>query len=284
MIKKLAVHLHLYYIEQLDDILKKLHSLDGIDFDLFVTLVNENNDVCSRIIAEFPLVKVFVIENRGYDVGPFIEFLHKINLDDYEYVLKVHSKGKKSNNYTWINGRRFDNALWGEIMWDSMLGSKRQVLSNIGILENNNEIGGIGSIYCYSEDEALYNYLLDEINVSMRKIGLKPLDTFGFVAGCMFLCRAKLLKPLLVYGCEDFELTDGKVKDNTLAHVLERVLGAIVKAQGYKILAIKHGVFLCGFWGAIIKRFLYQKKVTRSGKTIIKVCKIPVYSKCLMRE
>ena len=100
--KKLAVHLHLYYLEQLDEILEKLCNLLEIDFDLFVTMSKVDEEVKRKILNKFSNAKVFVVANRGYDIGPFIWFLHQINLDDYEYVLKVHTKGKKSSNYTFI--------------------------------------------------------------------------------------------------------------------------------------------------------------------------------------
>ena len=102
--KKLAVHLHLYYKEQLPKIVKYLKNLDGVDYDLFVTMVEDDEQVKLKILAEFPNSKIWVVENRGYDIGPFIEFLHRIDLKDYEYVLKVHTKGTKSNNYTHLNG------------------------------------------------------------------------------------------------------------------------------------------------------------------------------------
>lgn len=277
--KKLAVHLHLYYLEQLDEILEKLCNLLEIDFDLFVTMSKVDEEVKRKILNKFSNAKVFVVANRGYDIGPFIWFLHQINLDDYEYVLKLHTKGKKSSNYTFIKNRRLDNALWGKIMWDSMLKSKERVRKNIQILDSNENIGMVGSTYCFSNEERHYLHLMNDINIAMEKMGFQKISGLSFIAGCMFMCRAKVLKPLLIYSLNDFDETNGKVKDETLAHVVERLFGAIVLALGYDIFQVKNREYFWDFFKIAFKRALIQKKVTKSGKTIVKVCKIPVYIK-----
>ncbi len=277
--KKLAVHLHLYYIEQLGEILKRLKNLSKIDYDLFVTMVIDDEKIKNRILDEHPLAKIWVIENRGYDIGPFIDFLHKIDLEDYEYVLKLHTKGKKSSNYTFIKNRRLDNALWSKIMWDSMLKSKKRVKNNIKILDEQKNVGMLGSEHCFSNEGRHYWHLMDDINIAMEKMGFEKVVHLSFIAGCMFLCRANLLKPLSLYSLKDFDKTNGKIKDETLAHVVERLFGAIVGAQGFDIFQIEDNAYFWSFFKVALKRTLIQKKLTKSGKMIVKVCKIPVYIK-----
>ncbi len=279
IMKRLAVHLHLYYIEQLEEILKKLRNLRGVEYDLFITMVIDDEDIRKRVLDVYPLAKIWVVENRGYDVGPFIDFLHKINLDEYVYVLKLHTKGKKNSNYTFIKNRRLDNSLWGKIMWDSLLKSQNRIEENLKILDEQEGVGMLGSAYCFSDEKRHYWHMIDDINIALKKIGFDKIDSLSFIAGCMFLCRAKLLKPLLVYSLNDFEKTNGKIKDETLAHVLERLFGVIVKLQGYNIFQINSGVYFLSFLKIVLMRFFIQKKRTKSGKTIIKVCKIPVYIK-----
>ncbi len=277
--KKIAVHLHLYYVEQLSEILKRLKNLSDIEYDLFVTMVVDDEKTKRRILRVYPNAKIWCVDNRGYDVGPFIEFLHQINLDDYEYVLKLHTKGKKTSNYTYIKNRRLDNALWGKIMWDSMLKSKERIEKNIKILDRQKNVGMIGSAHCFSNEERHYLHLMDDINIAMKKMGFDEITHLSFIAGCMFLCRAKLLKPLLVYFLNDFDETNGKIKDETLAHVIERAFGAIVEGAGFDVFQIEEQTYFLSFLKVALKRLIFQKKITKSGKTIIKVCKIPVYVK-----
>ena len=241
--KILAVHLHIYYTEQLPNILKYLKSLEGVDYDLFVTMVKAAEGVEEQIKSFNNKAKIWVVENRGYDIGPFIDFIHKINLDDYKYILKLHTKSTRSNNYTLLNNNRLDNALWGKILWDSMLSSSSQIKNNIKVLDNNKTIGMIGSAYCHTNSYIDYQKLLPQINEQLVKIGYSSIKQLSFIAGSMFICRAKLLQPLTKFKLDDFASTDGKIKEGTLAHVMERIFGAIVTLQNQQILPIKHNYY-----------------------------------------
>ena len=146
-------------------------------------------------------------------------------------------------------------------------------------MDNNPSIGMIGSSYCHTKNPRDYIHLLPQINQNMQKQNLAPIKDLSFIAGSMFLAKAKLLKPLQNYGITDFTPTDGKIKEGTFAHVVERLFGAIITAQNHSIHTIKHYNYDMYFLCMVIKRFLFQKKITKSGKLIIKICKIPVYSK-----
>jgi len=280
--KILAVHLHLYYLDQLDEILLKLKNLSCVNYDLFVTMTQEDALAVSKIKAFNPEAKIVVLENRGYDIGPFIEFLHNINLQDYQYVLKLHSKGKKSQNYTHLNNMRFDNSLWGKVLWDALLASPQRVQNDFDLLQKP-QVGMLSSKYCINKEERNYKKLLPEINQTLEKIGLQKTTQAEFVAGSMFYVKSELLKPLLKLQFNDFSATDGKVKEGTLAHVLERVIGVAVKEQGYEICGVNdwYPPYLC--LKTALKRFIYQRKITGNNKLLIKVLKMPVYSKKLKK-
>ena len=279
--KNLAVHLHLYYIKQLPEVLHYLANLSDVDYDLYVTVSSENEEIIHKIKTEYPRAKIWVVENRGYDVGPFIDFLNHVNLDDYKYILKLHTKGKSSKNYTWLNGNRFNNALWGKVLWDSMLADNKRLSENINILERNDKIGMVGSKYCFTNSKKDYANLLPQINTELKKLGQEPVEKISFIAGSMFLARADIFAPLKAYEITDFTLTDGNIKEGTLAHIVERLFGALVLGQGYEIKTIKHNGYGIYFAYVALKRFLFQQKITNSGKKLIKICKLPVYSKPL---
>lgn len=274
---KLAVHLHLYYIEQLPLVLKYLRALQNTDCDLFVTMVEKNVVAEEKIKSTYPDAMIWLVENRGYDIGPFIDFLHHIDLDDYQYVLKVHTKGLHSPNYTLLNGHRFNNALWGKVLWESMLASKERLQENLQILDNHPEYGLLGSAYCLTSEKKDYEKMLPQINTELENMGLPTVKELSFIAGSMFLVKASIFKPLQHYSLADFPYTDGRIKEGTLAHVIERVFGCLAQ----KIYPINHGSYISGFIRVAIKRFLYQQKQTKRGTQVIKICKIPVYSKKL---
>ena len=78
--KKIAVHLHIYYEDKWDEIAVYLSNLQEYDYDLFVTLIKPNEELEKNIKKFKPKAQVFVIDNRGYDIGAFVWFLHQISV------------------------------------------------------------------------------------------------------------------------------------------------------------------------------------------------------------
>lgn len=275
--KTVAVHLHLYYRNQADEMLRFLRNLRGIAFDLFITMVENDPNLIAKIQRVWPTAHVYVVPNRGYDVGPFIDFLHRINLNNYRYILKLHTKGTKSQNTTILNGYVLTNALWREIMLNTLIGSPARVRQNINLLETQPDIGEIASAYCITEEPRTWRKMLPQINQVLTKMGLEPVKQVRFAAGSMFWIRADLCRPLLAFTLHDFEPTNGQIKDGTLAHVMERVFGLIVTGQGKRIAGIWDKTYQRRLMWAKIRHFFFQKKRTSKGYTLIKIVKIPVY-------
>lgn len=274
---KVAVHLHLYYLEQLDDILRRLSYLNGCDYDLFVTMSELNPQAQEKILKFNPQATLWQTPNLGYDVGPFIDFLHKIKLDDYDYILKIHTK-RVSGDYCLFKHKRFSVKTWRDMLLDGVLYSPQAVQKNLRVMADNPSIGMVGNDYVLTDEKECL-LPLQTLAEEMQKIGLTMPEDLHFIAGTMFLVRAKLLQPFLKYQITDFTISDKDIHDNTLAHVLERLFCLAVTAQGCKIQGIKYKSYAWLFFLAELKRFLFQKKITRHGNLIIKICKIPVYIK-----
>lgn len=268
--------MHLYYVDQLDDLLARLQSLNGYSYDLYVTLIDDEDFIRNKILAFKPDAKIWLVPNLGYDVGPFIDFLHKIDLDVYDYIIKIHTKRTQNDKFCIFNGKRFDMQVCREMLLDAVVSSKA-VENNLQILEQNDKIGMIGNDYLLTDEKFTYRNQEEEITAEMTKNGLEVPQDRHFVAGTMFWVRAKLLKPFLSYKIEDFTISKKKVHDDTLAHVLERMFGLAVTTQGYQIKGLHYKSFLPMFIRVALVRFLFQKKVTHKGNLIIKICKIPIY-------
>lgn len=281
--KHILVHLHLYYINQLDEILARLQNLQELNFDLYVTMI-EKSPAAEQKIKQFkPDAHILQLENKGYDIGPFMEVLHSLNLDNYDYLLKIHTKGTAAENYTRINGKRLNNKLWNRLLFDALLFSEEQVHNNLRQLANA-DIGMLSSAYLITDDKKLYEQFLPQINEILQAESLPQVDTFSFVAGTMFWAKASLFKPLQKYRLADFPVTDGKIKEGTLAHCFERLFGAVAQAQGLKLYGVKSSKV--GFTFALneFKRFLFYKKHTQSGKLLVKICKIPIWTQKINKD
>lgn len=220
----------------------------------------------AQIRAAFPAAVIWRPENRGYDVGPFIDFLHRVRLDEYDYILKIHTKRRQHGEYCCFNGIRFHTAAWSKMLLDALLETPEIVRRNFALLENETDIGMVGNGFCLTGEAGTYKMLEASIKNEAEKMHLPPIENFNFIAGTMFIVRARLLQPFLRYGINDFEAADSQIRDYTLAHVLERLFGMSVTARGYKIYGVKYKEYYTERLAAGITRFLFQHKTTKSGK------------------
>ncbi len=289
----IAIHLHLYYLSQLPRLLSRLKNLSaaGIKADIFVTLptaINQNKPApeyakaAQTIRQSFPHAVIIPVANRGYDIGAFFAFLHHIKLDKYAYILKIHTKNRSRNRFIYLNHRRMHNALWCDILQESLIAAPEQLQKCLRLLQQNPDAGMVAANYCLTSSPNHYTAMLPEINARLAEMQFLPLTKLTFAAGTMFLARARLFKPLLRYTIADFPLTNAHVRDFTMAHVFERLLSAVIIRQGYEIVGVTAPFKLTlPFALSAVRRFLFQKKRTHSGKLIVKICKIPVFSKLI---
>ena len=93
---RLLVHLHLYYHNQLEYMLQKLANINNCDWDLFVTVCEKNQNSIDKIKSLKPDAKIIKVDNKGYDIWPFLQVLNFVDLKNYDYILKIHTKNFRS--------------------------------------------------------------------------------------------------------------------------------------------------------------------------------------------
>lgn len=67
-------------------------NLNDYNCDYIFTFVKENEALESDIKSTFKNVNVEIVKNLGFDLGPFVHVLNEVNLNDYSYVIKLHTK------------------------------------------------------------------------------------------------------------------------------------------------------------------------------------------------
>jgi len=278
-VKPIAVHLHLYYTDMWEELASQLQNIENTPYELFVTLVEDNPDLSDKIQQFHSPSHISVVKNMGYDVGPFMEFLNSINLDKYDYILKLHSKRPSNGTDTKLKGLPVNRYYWKVLLSEALIGCPKIWQNNLQKMNSEKKLGMIASPHLIKKIDKTDKELIPAIKNNLQKLKLPIIENFSFVAGTMFIVRSHLLKPLQhQYTIDDFQQTDGQVKDGTLAHVLERLFGGIVYAQDYKIKGFHYNYkFVLNALVKITLRFIYQKKITKSNKLIIKVCKLPIY-------
>ena len=231
--KKLFVHLHIYYHNQNDYFVKKLCNINTCDWDLFITYVEPSDELFHKFKTIKPDTKFLQVKNIGYDVYPFIQAIRTINLEDYDYILKLHTKAQRKR-FGFIKS----NA-WRNNLVEFLLHSKKLFRNNLEILNNNKDIGLICNPWQFQTIRGKLSEETYALNTMMKRLNLHYQGN-KFVAGTMFIARASIYKDIANSDiCEnDFAIESHTHSTSTNAHVLERVFSLIVYSKGYKIYTV----------------------------------------------
>lgn len=277
--KTILVHIHIYYEFLWPELKSCLKNIEDYNHQIVVTLVKENLKLQEDILSSFPNAKIEIVENLGFDLGPFIHVLNEVNLDDYSYVIKLHTKRDipTKESFAWFAGPRWRNALL------KFIKTKENFKKVVNAFESNPDIGmhgpNISTFNKLCDDHVAYK----ETNNFISSFGL-PHMKYKFVAGTMFMVRASLLKLLLNLNLtqKDFEIPDDSHEGCQVAHKLERFCGYLVINQGKKIVDCTTNIFLSKTIYAllnlrkIVMTSIFTIRITKKNKLLIKVLKIPV--------
>lgn len=243
---RIFVHFHIHYHEQIPYYLEKLKSLSRYDYDLYVTMT-ERDDFSEAILHNFkPSVIIRTVENRGYDVGPFISAIAETPLEEYDFVIKLHTKGFQGASGLFLEDFSVDFFRWRDALVDAFLSSEKVFNDCILMMKADKSIGIISDARLTlpynvesppegDKPEAIFEEAERLIDLESREL------SFEFVAGTIFLAKASLFMPIknARVSIEEFELsvaTGGE--EFSKAHLYERLFGLMTYAAGLKICKI----------------------------------------------
>ncbi len=279
--KAFLVHVHIYYTEMWPELRAKLLNISPYSHELFVTLVEENEKLQNEILEFNPKANIEILENRGFDIGPFVHVINKLNLDDYSYVIKLHTKRSLNDKRAYINNFSMNGTAWKDYLFE-FISTKDNFSRSLNALEKNKKVAMLGHykiILKPTHDSKKFQKIMKD---AFQEFHLDNIP-YKYVAGTMFIAKADIFKRLqnLEIELSDFEFANKEIRDGQLAHKVERFLGLIVYLQECEIADLSRANYLQNlsiFW-AKFKAFLYLNTITNSGKHIIKICKIPVWNK-----
>ena len=289
MMYKIAVHVHVFYIKQWPMLEKYLRNIVGnrnCSVKIFVTLAegiasNQIEKITKSAVSSD--IKVMTLPNRGYDVEPFFTVLRSVSLDDFDFVIKMHTKNIRWGIDVSFNDRYISRLRWPKFLMNAIAGSPEIFQNNLEQFQSDSELGMIGSHYTIIDSS--YNKETEQKNIDYfrEKMNLKNIP-FVFVAGTMFMIRAHLLKPLFDTGVinEEFEHSVQRSLGGTKAHALERIFGLLVADKGMKIKGFDqswYNDFVTSRFMHTIRRFFFDKRVTNNGNVLIRIFRIPVSNK-----
>lgn len=224
---KIAVALHLHYPDLWPEFEALLEAIDR-PFHLILTLTRRDAALAERVQARFRDAEIIVYDNRGRDVGPFIQLLRDGRLDPFDLVCKLH--GKKSD----LSGPRMIlGEVWRQASAFDLIGSRDVVDRIIAEFEHSPDTQMIGSRRFrlpneWKDADAAWGTNKAMTLDLLQAMGMAPGSPLDFFAGTMFWVRRGALEPLkrLDLSLASFPEEAGQ-QDGTLQHALERVLGMI---------------------------------------------------------
>jgi FMN phosphatase YigB (HAD superfamily) len=229
---KIAVHLHLFYADLINEFCEALRNIPYA-YDLFVS-IPDNLDFHSidrtlKAHSGAVLVTVKAVTNRGRDIAPMLVNFRE-DLAGYDFLLHIHSKKSLYAGGTMLG--------WREYLLSSLVGSRRTVAQIFGAFEADQDLGMMFPKSYESMPYWGHTWLSNVAHGSRlcKKMGIQWVNHyFNYPAGSMFWARVDALRPLFAenWKIDDFEPEHGQT-DGTFAHSIERCLGLLPEAQGYR--------------------------------------------------
>jgi len=238
---RVAVVIHLFYLETWPDFEAALLA-SGLDCDVLVTTTSEQLEEVSVLVkARFAQAEIFCVENRGRDIRPLFVLLPLLIARGYKAVLKLHSK--KSLH-------REDGHVWRQSLVESLLPAPQALRGMLDGLDGYPSLGLIapqGNILNLQrfiwKNKPWVAKLAAELGEREEWIDrTRP----WFAAGSMFWFKPMALAKLLACTSvrEDLFESEAEQTDATLAHALERLMGAAALSAGYHLVDSENAVGL----------------------------------------
>lgn len=221
---RVLVVAHVYYPEVWFDIEDRLARMPE-PYDLVISLVEGRTEVIESEIAQrLPHAVIHHTPNVGRDQASLLELAAAGVFDDYDAILKVHTKRSP---------HRVDGDAWRVTLLDGVMPSPEGIGRIIELFRCDDSVGlvvpsgGLEGPETWGSNQPLVEALAARIPFAFDP------DTLCYPAGSMYWARPWLLRRLadLGLGPEHFEAEGGHL-DGSTAHALERFVGLAAQASG----------------------------------------------------
>ena len=234
---RVLVHLHAFYVDQMDYMLEKLSNIHSVTWDLVVTASGNTDEVEQIIKAKFESYEILKVGNKGFDAYPFLKVIQSKNLSQYDYVMKLHTKNARpENDQSQVYEIPVPGYKWRDDLVDALLQSTETFADALKRFDAEPDLGCLASgkyIFSINENRERKTYNLRHwMNVYGIESGAH------YVGGTMFLTRSFPLERLKKINPEELDFASGDKTSGShknLAHVFERLFGLVIENEGLAI-------------------------------------------------
>lgn len=223
-LKDNALIWHLYHVDMFDEIQEELKNcVDLFDIYISVTLDCSIKDI-QKIIVTYPEARIFLFENRGRDILPFLNIFKKIEPMGYMSICKIHTKKSIYQH----SGKD-----WGKTLRTELFNAKEKIVDSFSKKNN------IGAFVARNNISTMHKYLdanLENVEYVSKLLNIPHIKDFCFPVGTMFWCRAEVLQQLVNTNLEEKYFTlEGDSLDGHIEHAVERIIGLLIASNGYEL-------------------------------------------------
>lgn len=246
--KKIAVHLHTFYVDLLEEFLNQFEYFH-FSYDLFLTTDSEEKkrEIQSILDKKGKEAKVYITGNRGRDVIPMLKL--KDELSSYDYIGHFHTK--KSPEYPYWVGDSWRDELFSMLIKpaDNIIASL-EADDRLGLV-----IADIPSFFRYTKivdpwNENRFaegmNELWNRMNLD-RSIDFDKMNTFIMSYGTFAWFKYDALKPLFELDLQDEEIPAEPIPQHTILHSIERILVYLAWARRYDYAISRNNLYITPF-------------------------------------
>lgn len=245
--KKVAVHLHVFYVDLLEDFLQAFHSFH-FDYDLFITTdtVEKQEEILAIIEENGKAAKVLVTGNVGRDVLPMLSL--KDSLSAYDYVGHFHTKKSKEADF-WAGES------WRNELIDMLVKPADSIMANFEASNQGLVIADIPSFFRYNKITdtwsehlmaPIMNELWQKMNAS-KSIDFMTFQNFVMSYGTFIWFKYDALKPLFDLNLTENDIPKEPLPQNSILHAIERILVYVAWDNHYDFKISQNKVALTPF-------------------------------------
>ena len=229
---KLAVVLHIYYLDVAERALRQLFWSANRKFTLWITVSSERRPQVEALVDRYwPEAKIREFDNTGMDVLPFLRVLPELVEGGHTAVVKLHTK----------RGADAASAVWGGALLDEMC--REPVLDAVDRSFRQHpglDVIGLAPFYLSARKLSFGNESLVRALISEVPGMSEPPADWGFFAGTMFAARTENLLPLASWAIDNAHRFASEYQSDGLwEHALERVF-CLMARQGTQSVGLVH--------------------------------------------
>lgn len=235
--QKTAIHIHVYYTDVFEYYLEHLSKLK-IDFHLFLTTSdNQKKDKILFLLQEYKCIEklreIFVFENKGRDVLPWIKILG--HMENYETAGHFHTK-KTDWAESWIGDS------WQREIFENLIINGDKIISSF---ISNEKLGIVipdipfyyscisNHIDTWGANKEIFNRLFEEIEPK-KQCKSEDINQPIMPFGNMFWYKPKALAGLSQIIKKNSFDEEPLPDDGTIAHTIERLPVYLAWANDYQ--------------------------------------------------